>query len=109
MGRSLALKEWILKVSEKMLLLKYIDAIDRVAVSASGSADVSVANLEHLLLIGAGAGNSKVMAIVNGTSSGAVSYLKVAGATNMTFTTATNKITINNGYNYAMGVLVVRF
>lgn len=103
------LKEWIAKVSEKIVLLKYINAIDRISVNASGSADVSVANLEHLLLVGIGASNSKVMALVNATSTGSVSNLKVAGATSMTFTNGTNKITVNNGYGYAMDVLIIRF
>lgn len=103
------LKEWIANVSEKIVLLKYINAIDRISVNANASADIAVADSEHLLLVGVGAGNSKMMALVNATSTGSVSNLKVAGATNMTFTNGTNKITVTNGYGYAMGVLVVRF
>lgn len=86
-----------------------IKGVDKISVAASSSADIDVDNSEHLLLVGVGAGNSKMMALVNATSSGAVSNLKVAGATNMTFTNGTNKITVTNGYGYAMGVLIIRF
>ena len=86
-----------------------IKGVDKISVSANSSADIDVDNSEHLLLVGVGAGNSKMMALVNATSAGAVSNLKVAGATNMTFTNGTNKITVTNGYSYAMGVLIIRF
>jgi len=86
-----------------------IKGVDKISVSANSSADIDVDNSEHLLLVGVGASNSKMMALVNATSTGSVSNLKVAGATNMTFTNGTNKITVNNGYAYAMDVLIIRF
>ena len=86
-----------------------ITGVDKISIAANASESIDVANLEHLFIVGAGGGNSKIMAIVNASSTGSVSSLKVSGATNMTLTNGTNSITVNNGYAYSMDVLIIRF
>ena len=86
-----------------------ITGVDKISIAANASESIDVANSEHLFIVGAGGGNSKIMAIVNASSTGSVSSLKVSGATNMTLTNGTNSITVNNGYAYSMDVLIIRF
>lgn len=106
---TLALKEWIDKVTTISKLLKDITSVETISIAANASGDVSFNNSEKGVIFGAGGGNSKIVALVNTTTTGACSSLKVAGATNMTITNGTNKVTIVNGYAYGMSALVIRW
>lgn len=105
----LNIKSWMAKVSTELLLLKHINSIEGYSCSANGTLDITVPAYSKFIIIGNGAGNSKIVALVNATSDGTVSNLKVAGATNMTLTNGTGKVTINNGYGGAMSVLVIDY
>ena len=89
--------------------LQHINDVFGVSCPANGSVNINVPDGSKYIIFGIGLGSSKMVALVNATASGDVSYLKVAGATNMTLSTATNKVTINNGYGGAMSVLVVDY
>ena len=80
-----------------------------VNIGANDSGDISFENSQKGAIFGAGGGNAKVAVLVNTTSTGSCSSLKVAGATNMTVTNGTNKVTIANGYSYGMTALVVKW
>ena len=105
----LNIRSWMTKVSTELLLLKHIDSIEAYSCAANGTLALTVSNASRLIVFGIGGGNSKIVALVNSSASGEVTNLKVAGATNMTLTNATNKVTISNGYGYSMSVLVVGF
>ena len=89
--------------------LQHINDVFGVSCPANGSVNIDVPNGSKYIIFGIGLGSSKMVALVNATSTGDVSYLKVAGATNMTLSTTTNKVTINNGYGGAMSILVVDY
>ena len=89
--------------------LQHINDVFGVSCPANGSVNINVPDGSKYIIFGIGLGSSKMVALVNATASGDVSYLKVAGATNMTLSTTTNKVTINNGYGGAMSILVVDY
>ena len=89
--------------------LQHINDVFAVSCPANGTVDITVPNSSKYILFGIGTSSSKFVALVNATAAGAVTYLKVAGATNMTLASDTNKITINNGYGGTMSVLVVDY
>ena len=103
------LKEWIANVTETLTLLKHINSVAGYSCPANGTLDITVPAYSKFIIFGNGAGSSKIVALVNATSDGTITNLKIAGATNMTLTNGTGKVTINNGYGGAMSVLVIDY
>lgn len=86
-----------------------ITGVDKISIGANSSEDITLDNGDKVLLVGAGSSSAKLLAVVNCTSTGGVSNLKVAGGSSITLTDGTNKITVANGYGAAMRILIIRF
>lgn len=103
------LKEWIANVSTTLELLHHITYVSAVSMGANSDTDVPINNSDKVILIGIGGGNSKFVGLVNADASGNITNLKVAGATNMTMTNGSGKVTVHNGYGYTMSTLIIKY
>lgn len=103
------LKEWIANVSTTLELLQHITYVSAISMGANSDTDVPIANSDKVILIGIGSGNSKFVGLVNADSGGSITNLKVAGATNMTMTNGSGKVTVHNGYGGTMSVLIIKY
>lgn len=107
---TLKLKEWIAKVSIAIDALNELGQVTSFSVAASANTDVSLPDATRALLVVCGAGNGKLIAIVNTTATGGSSNLIVArGSTSIGLTDGTNKITINNSTSSACRGMLIDF
>lgn len=103
------LKEWIANASTTLELLHHITYVSAVSMGGNSDTDVPLSKSDKVILIGIGSGNAKFVGLVNVDSGGSVGNLKVAGATNMTMTNGSGKVTVHNGYGGTMSVLIIKY
>lgn len=89
--------------------LQNINAVFAVSCAGNSSVDIDVPPLSKYVIFGIGTTTAKFAALVNSTSGGNVTNLKIAGGSSITLTNGTDKITVNNGYAGTMSILVIDF
>ena len=104
------LKEWIANISELANALHMLGSASAYSVAANSNTIITLPNATRALLVVCGAGNSKLVAVVNTTAAGSATHLIVAqGSSGIDLTDGTNQITINNNINASSRALLIDF